>query len=372
MALKIFLTGDNHIGLKFNSYPEHVRSSLVKARVDNLQGLVEKANSKGCDLFAVAGDLFDKVKITKRDKEKVAKVLEQFSGTVVVLPGNHDYHDDVVDLWQDFKGYAGENTIVLNTYKPYNLTSNDIDVTLYPAYCSKKHSSNNALKWIKELQNLEPTRWNIGIAHGALEGLSPDIEQKYYNMNEKELDDIGLDLWLLGHTHIPYPLEQKVSNRRIFNSGTSEPDGLDCNHAGNAWIITISESKEISADRVKTGIYRFYDIDYKLESEESLSKLIEDLDMEKPDKKIIRLTLNGRVKRETLDQIQLCLKNLREKFGYLEVRAENLKLQITKEDIEQQYTKGSFPYQVLNQLLETDNDALQLAYELMEGCQNEN
>ncbi|WP_350342902.1 metallophosphoesterase [Proteinivorax tanatarense] len=372
MHLKIFLTGDNHIGLKFNSYPEKIRSSLVKARVDNLKNMVDKANSERCDLFAVAGDLFDRVKVAKKDKENAAKILEQFSGTVVVLPGNHDYHDDVVDLWKDFKDFAGENTIVLNTYEPYNLSNNDIDLTLYPAYCNKKHSSDNALKWIKELQIKEPTTWNIGIAHGALNGLSPDIEQKYYNMDEKELDDIGLDLWLLGHTHLPYPSEEKVINRRIFNSGTSEPDGLDCNHGGNAWVITINDSKETSAKRVETGIYRFYDIEHKLESEQCLSKLFQELDMEDTDRKIVRLAPKGRVKREVLEQTQHYQNKFREKFGYLEVRLENLKLQLTKEDIEQQYSKGSFPYQVLNQLLETDNDALHLAYELMEECQNEN
>jgi DNA repair exonuclease SbcCD nuclease subunit len=42
MSIKIFCTSDLHLGMKFANYPDHIRSSLVKARFKTLEDLVEK------------------------------------------------------------------------------------------------------------------------------------------------------------------------------------------------------------------------------------------------------------------------------------------------------------------------------------------
>lgn len=50
----------------------------------------------------------------------------------------------------------------------------------------------------------------------------------------------------------------------------------------------------------------------------------------------------------------------------------NLKPKISNEDIEKEYTKDSFPYQILSKLMDEDEEALQLAYDLIRGCKDEN
>ncbi|QNO15792.1 metallophosphoesterase [Alkalicella caledoniensis] len=381
MELKIFLTGDNHIGLKYTSYPDHIKQDLVEARINNLKNLVEAANKNNCQLFVIAGDLFDKVNIAKKDIEKTAKILGEFSGTVAVMPGNHDFYDEMLDLWKEFSNHKGENTILLNKWAKYNLRDHhqgqgqeqDLEVILYPAYCNQKHSTQNCLDWIKQLPQDEKDKniWHIGIAHGSLQGLSPDMENKYYNMSERELENIGLDLWLLGHTHIPYPQEKQVRNKKVFNAGTPEPDGLDCRHGGNAWIITIDENKEVNAELIETGQYRFYDIERPVTDEESVEKIKRELIKENPENKIVRLTLTGRVEKSLLENLENLYHHLTSKLAYFEAR-ETIKLRINQQDIEKEYTKGSFPYQILNQLLEEDEDALQLAYDLIRGCKDAN
>ena len=64
--MKIFLTSDVHLGMKFAGYPG-VQERLVQARFDALKRCVDIANEKACELFVVGGDLFDRVFIRRRD-----------------------------------------------------------------------------------------------------------------------------------------------------------------------------------------------------------------------------------------------------------------------------------------------------------------
>ncbi|SHJ71568.1 DNA repair exonuclease SbcCD nuclease subunit [Anaerobranca californiensis DSM 14826] len=368
MALKIFLTGDNHIGKKWNSnsYSENLKKELREARINNLMQLINFANDQQCDLFVIAGDLFDQVKVAKREIDAVGKILKEFSGTVLVMPGNHDYYDGQGKLWEDFQKVKGDNTLLLNKWQPYYL--DDLDVVVYPAYCHQKHCQHHLLDWIKRE---EKGVLHIGIGHGALQNLSPDLDNRYFQMTERELEKTGLDLWLLGHTHIPYPGEKEVQNQKIFNAGTPEPDGLDCKHPGYAWLITVEEDKEVSGKLIETGIYKFYDLEKEIQHEFDLEKLVEELLQNNPERKIVRLKLAGRVTRELLDKILVDLKEVEEQLAALEID-NSLKLKITEEDIQKEFSENSFPYKILKTILEEDEDALQLAYELIRGCKYEN
>lgn len=370
--LKIFLTGDNHIGLKFNRYPTDIKQELIEARIENLKKLVSLANKEKCQLFVIAGDLFDNIRVGQREVERAAKTLKHFDGIVLVMPGNHDFYDDMGELWKQFKKHSGENTIILNDWKTYSLQDYDIDATIYPAYCNQKHSEQNSLGWIKEVGEKSETKWNIGIAHGSLQGLSPDLDNRYYGMNERELEGIKMDLWLLGHTHIPYPVEKEVYNRKVFNAGTPEPDGLDCSHGGQAWLININKDKVIQGKQVETGIYRFYDLDFEIESMDSLEKLKNELLLGDISKKIVRLNLSGRIEKDLMRELESLYQVIQSKILHLTINEDNLKMKISKEDIEREYTKNSFPHQILNSLMVEDEEALQLAYDLIRGCRNEN
>jgi len=89
--VKLFLTSDVHLGMKFAGYPG-VQERLVQARFDALKRCVDIANEETCDLFVVGGDLFDRVSVAKRDIQRAASILAEFQGRLVaVLPGNHDH-----------------------------------------------------------------------------------------------------------------------------------------------------------------------------------------------------------------------------------------------------------------------------------------
>ena len=367
MALKIFHTGDLHIGMKFNNYPDMIKNDLVEARFEILENMILEANEEQCNLFVIAGDLFDKINIPKRDISRVIDILEKFAGDCVLLiPGNHDYDNGMVELWEQFDNNINGNIVLLNEYRPYSLKDFDLDLLVYPAYCDSKHSETNRINWINELDSLEEAKWKLGIAHGALVGLSPDLSNKYFNISEAELNKLGLDLWLLGHTHLSYPIKKELSNRQVFNAGTPEPDGMDCQHQGAAWIIEIDETKNITAKTIQTGKYNFKDLTYKVENQDDLINIKDELLKNEPGKKIVRLSLSGRIEEWLFNKKEEVFQELRKGLAYLIIDDGDLKIKITEEVIDREFAENSFPHLVLKELAATqEEDSLQLAYEII-------
>ncbi len=367
MLVKIFHTADLHIGMKFNGYPEPIRSKLQEARSEVLTRMVQRANEENCDLLVIAGDLFHNIKGI--DKGTIARTAEQLNGflgeCVLILPGNHDYDNDMIELWDIFKKNASDKILLLKEESTVSLADYGLNVMVYPAPCRSKHSVTNNIGWIRT-EALDPVMINIGLAHGALQGISPDMERSYFYMEHKELEDLPMDLWLLGHTHVPYPDSPSVKDWRIFNPGTPEPDGLDCRHEGHAWLITLDEEKSVRGELIRTGRYRFQDLEYEAASGADLDLLRDALTGEGSLETIARIRLAGRLTEDDFIYRQEIYKKLEQELAYLLIDDSDLGIKITPEKIEQEFTRGSFPSQFLNALAD-DEEALQIAYELIMG-----
>ena len=73
--VKIFVTGDNHLGKKYDRYPE-VKDRLIQSRFEVLKDMVRKAEDEGCEIFVVTGDLFDSINTVKvSDVKQAAEIL---------------------------------------------------------------------------------------------------------------------------------------------------------------------------------------------------------------------------------------------------------------------------------------------------------
>lgn len=364
MSLKIFHTGDIHLGMKFNSYGEEARETLAEARFLSLESMIEGANNLNVDLFVIAGDLFNTIQVAKRDIARTVSILNRFNGAaVLVLPGNHDYDNGMTDLWIEFTKLPSEKIILLNEKRQYSLEAYDIDAVVYPAPCHSKHSSENSLAWIKEEGVTATSKYKLGLAHGAIEGLSADLEGNYYSMGLEELNDIPVDAWLLGHTHVSYPPDDKIKDHKIFNPGTPEPDGLDFKEAGSAWYIELSQ-KGLEAEKIKTGKFRFFDKKFKIDEDVDLEKVESWILEGNPKEKIVRLTLEGNISDQVYGDLSEFYKGLESELFYLIIEDTDLKIKIDQEIIEKEFTRGSFPYEFLTRLTH-DEEALQLAYDLI-------
>ena len=369
--VRIFHTADVHVGLKFTrGYPESLQKSLVDERVAVVAKMADLANRERCQLLVVAGDLFDHLRVSKKVIRQTAEALRRFDGLVAVLPGNHDYKSEADDpIWPDFKDHLGEGHLILDRCVPYDLDPFGLPVVLLPGVCTAKHSKENAVGWIQEATaDLPESKLKIGVAHGSLAGLSPDFNGDFYPMQQSELAQMDVDMWLLGHTHIRFPDRSEGRDDRVFYPSTPEPDGFDCGHAGHALVIDIHEDRTCEYRSVRTGRFRFH-VMHKtgIDSELKLAQLKKEFEELPEGEHLVKLKLQGRLDSEALEQLKTLESELGKLVSYLEFNADEVLRAVRQEDLDAEFTEGSFPHQLLSELAhdESDQFALQLAYDLV-------
>lgn len=371
--LRVFLTGDNHIGLRYAGH--EAASKLAEARLDAFDGMVEAANENSCDLFVVAGDLFERLRgIARRDVKAVVDTLSRFNGTAAVLPGNHDYYSPDAKLWQDFSdcAQASDNILLLREYRPYHVSAGDNDVVLYPALCTSMHSApgENNLGWIRGAE-IDSAAFNIGIAHGAVDGETIDSEGMYFLMSRAELEAIPVDVWLIGHTHVPFPAltDSFTYAGRIFNAGTHVQTDVNCNCPGQCFIIEIADDKSVRARRSISGTLRFCRKSIALSPgtmEDTLRRELNALD----DNSVVDLRLSGSVTTDEYDERHELIEKALSRFIEGTYSDAELSRLISEETIDAEFAETSFAAGFLKDLLDEPKEA-QLAYELLKSLAEE-
>ena len=367
--IRIFETGDNHIGLKYASHEQS--AVLSSSRVTAFENMVQTANQENCNLFVITGDLFENTySISKKDIKSILGMLSCFMGTVIVLPGNHDYYDTEVKVWQYFKDAVTsyDNILLLTDYRPYLLEISGEKVILYPALCTSVHSApgENNLSWIKATDIPNDDTYHIGIAHGAVEGETIDKEGQYFLMTRSELESIPVDVWLLGHTHVPFPrnlAEQFAPAGKIFNAGTHVQTDVNCNTEGQCFIVEIEADKTVRAKKVTSGNLRFYRKSIILSPEKMQETLKREL-APITDNSVVELILSGAVTKDEYENRHTIINDELSRFIEGNYNDYALSQLISKDLIDSEFPETSFSANLLTALLDEPKEA-QLAYELL-------
>lgn len=369
--LRVFVTGDNHIGLKYASHEQ--AGLLASVRISAFENMVQKANEESCALFVITGDLFENTYgVSKKDIKSLLDILRLFQGTVVVLPGNHDYYDPDVKVWQYFKDVmaAYDNVLLLTEYRPYELNIDEETVVLYPALCTSLHSApgQNNLGWIKELQIHNDGAYHIGIAHGAVEGETIDSEGRYFLMKRSELEAIPVDAWLIGHTHVPFPrnlTQDFTGGEKIFNAGTHVQTDVSCNTEGLCFVVEIGDDKTVRAKKVISGSLGFCRKTIRLEAD-NMQQILRHALSELPDNTVVDLILTGAVTAEEYEDRAAVLNGELARFVEGTYNDYALSKRISQSLIEREFPETSFSAGFLTALIDEPKEA-QLAYELLKS-----
>jgi len=373
--LRIFVTGDNHIGLKYANH--EARELLVKTRVDAFGEMVKRANGEGCGLFVITGDLFhNNSTVSKKELKAVLDRLKEFCGTVVYLPGNHDFYDEEAPLWKNFDDVSSlyDNVLVLKRYQPYTLEEAGERIVLYPALCTAKHSASgeNNLGWIKETEITRDGAYHIGLAHGAVEGETIDSEGVYFPMKRGELAQIPVDVWLIGHTHVPFPrglTESYSEGERVFNPGTHVQTDVNCNTEGQCFILEIGEDKTVRAKKYVPSDLRFYRKEVSLEAGD-LEGCIDRALRGVGENSVVELILCGAVTEEEYAEKEQVIRRKLSRFPEWDANTEGVSRLITEELIDREFPETSLHAKFLKALLSEPKEA-HMAYELLEQLKEE-
>jgi len=246
----------------------------------------------------------------------------------------------------------------------------DVNVTLYPAHCTSKHSApgENNLDWIKETSIERNEDYHIGLAHGSVEGETIDSEGTYFLMKRDELESIPVDAWLIGHTHVPFPrnlTEEYTHTEKIFNAGTHVQTNVSCNTEGQCFVIEINDEKAVRAKKFVSGNVCFCRKHINLAAgkmEETLKDTLAVLS----DDSVVDLVLSGAVTSEEYTNRISIMKNVLSRFlegTYIDHELSRL---ITEDLVKAEFSETSFSAGLLNALLNEPKEA-QLAYELLKS-----
>ena len=374
--IKLFVTGDVHIGKKYDRYPE-IKEKLIQSRFACLERCVKEAEREQCDFFVITGDLFDNISgIRVSDVNKIVDILSGFGGRVLVLPGNHDYYTGEETVWKYFKNALTKvehNITLITDFKKLSFDVGEESISFYPAYCQSKHSKENNLSRIQS-QEMDGTDYHVGLAHGAIVGLSPDMKNEYFLMSEKELHDIPVDAWLIGHTHIPYPADipedKEMTGYKIYNAGAPEQTDLSNRTSGKCFIVTLDRAEgktTVSAHSYQSGAIYYHDILLPVSAEMDLKQAILSTTADLSDNTVIRLTVNGTIASEQYKEKQQIYENTLGRFLTFEIVDTELSEQITMEKIRSEFAEIGFAAEFLEAL--TDPKEVQMAYELIKRNQ---
>lgn len=366
--MKIFVTGDNHIGRKYASHS--ARTEIISERIAALSRMAKKANADGCELFAVTGDLFENVSgIARKHIIAVAEALSEFNGIAAILPGNHDHYDESAEVWKIFAECSEDkdNIVVMTEYRPYEFE--ELNAVIYPAFCDKRHSETgeNRLGWIKKEISPDVGKYHIGMAHGAVEGETLDSEGEYFMMTRGELKDIPVDVWLVGHTHVPFPKtltdEFTVRDERIFNAGTHVQTDISNHTEGLCFILDIDKQKNIRAKKYVSGGIRFYGINAAVTAgnmERGLADALRGLG----DNSVVYAALAGAVSEEEYARRHTIVEQAFGRFLEYECSDSGLTRLITEELVKKELPDTSLAARLLMELLDDPKEA-QLVYDLI-------
>lgn len=205
--MKIALSADLHLGIRQFNNKQRWQDYL-----DAYSKIVSKIKELQVDAFVIAGDIFNKSRPHPGIVRKFLKETGKLKCPVMLIRGNHDspqilfekYGGDILHLINDVS-----KIVYLNKKNP-TLKINNVNFigVGYESYNIKKEIQSQIQK------SIDNSAINVGIFHQLVD--FPGVPEDRADVSRSFLRNLGLDLILLGHFHVPF------SENELFNPGSPE------------------------------------------------------------------------------------------------------------------------------------------------------
>lgn len=183
----------------------HLDSTSSRGEVEGFRNVAEHAfaqvvdavTTEDVDLFLIVGDLFDHSRIKAHDFEFVQEQLARVECPVVLIPGNHDVHDER-SVWIKYDPEAlGDNVHAIMNHEGNVIEFPELNVTLW-GRAMDEHSPN--FQPLHGVKSNDSDSWYIGLAHGQV--VTNRAEGSSSQITHDEISQSGFDYLALGHVHV--------------------------------------------------------------------------------------------------------------------------------------------------------------------------
>lgn len=261
-------TADWQIGRTFTRFEPESAVLLAEARLNAVERLAALATEHRVDAVLVAGDVFDAQILSERTLRRLFLALKGFTGSWVLLPGNHDAGLPQ-GVWQHVQslGVMPEHVHVALRPEPICLPGSNLVVL--PAPLTQRHTVHDLTAWFDHADT--PEGWvRVGLAHGCVSGFLPESIDAPNPIAADRAQRAGLAYLALGDWH-----GCKAINERTWYSGTPEPDRFRSNDAGHALLVTVETSTDVpDVQKLPIGLHRWWQHEVTLSVPSDLDALL--------------------------------------------------------------------------------------------------
>lgn len=305
--MKIIHTADLHIGSAFSNFTDDAKKIRTNELLNSFERLVKYAHEHSINIVLLSGDVFDKDKVNKSDKDYFYQIIAaNHDITFMYLKGNHDINslvnkEDIPNLKlfkSSWKSYEFDNVVI-----------------------SGIELDNENKKFLSSTLNLEKNKYNIVLLHCDIKDvLMSNFKNKY------------IDYIALGHIH-SYSSEQLDTRGVYVYSGCLEGRGFDeLGDKGFVVIDTDSDTHEFVPFATRKVYEKEVDITGTSTLYDAVSLIERKMDLV-PKGSIARTLVTGKVDYSTIDLENRLTTSLSSKFLHYEVKNKSTKI-IKIEDYE--------------------------------------
>lgn len=337
--MRIIHCSDLHLDSKLEA---NLDKEKAKQRRDEIlysfQNMVNFASNNDVKIIIIAGDLFDKNKVSVKAKNIVRDtILANKNIDFIYLKGNHDEENFIIDEIPDNLKLFNKNEWV--SYRYENIVISGIEFGKKDSY-----------EIYKSLM-LNQSDFNIVVLHGQ-ESNYENKKDKTEIINLRELKNKNIDYLALGHIH-KYKLE-KLDNRGIYcYSGCLEGRGFDeCGEKG--FVLLNIENNKLGTKFIPNSIRTLEEIEVDVsdtmtttEVEQEINEKIEKISKQN----LVKIILVGKVDISSERDIDYLLKKYNEEFYFVKIY-DKTTLKINYLDYENDASlKGEFIRMILKENL---------------------
>jgi DNA repair exonuclease SbcCD nuclease subunit len=242
-SFRLIHTSDVH--LESDTFGSGPRGDFFRYAVrDAFSRVIDVANHNSADLLLIAGDLFDSSRVSIEALGFAMAQIGRARMPVVMIPGNHDAHDERSIYAAMDRSLVPSNLHLLLEPDGKVLEFPELEARIW-GRALVEHSPD--YRPLSGLPEPVPHQWNIGLAHGFF---TEEESNRSSPITPREIEASGYDYIALGHIHVFGDVSQ--GGTRAFYCGTPAPL-----YAGSeaGWVLQVNGSpgEPLQVERLTVG-----------------------------------------------------------------------------------------------------------------------